>query len=291
MNHSRLFATLAILGGAIAARAQSLEAFQGLYVGNGGAFTAIDSNGGANDVNSAFNTSASFTGMNGNGDQQTMTVSGSAYSSAGYGNMHVFGQGTVSNSYYNASNSPMYDGNFDPNGSPDLIAIHGNAGWSDTFTYWGTQLSGYKVNYWFQLEGTVSGDIEAGLNFSTSDGSVLPFQPRTTLGNVLWISPDYDVVWGVPFDVNADFYAGMTTYASTKADGSTYSSSADYSNTLTLAGIVITDPNGNVFNDWTLESASGTNYAHGAVPEPTSILALLSGLGLLGVRRRRARAI
>jgi hypothetical protein len=267
-------------------RAQSTFAFQGLYAGNSGAFTSIDGNGSPNNGSNPFVTSHSFIGNDSHGSQQTMTVSGSAWSNASYGKIHISGQGTVTNPYYNSNNSPYYDGNFDPNGSPDLLAINGNAGWSDTFTYTGIQGTGYKVNYYFRLEGVVSGDIEAGLNFSTSDPGGQSFNPRTHLANELWITPFYQIDWNQPFNVSADFYAGMNTHVSQHAEAVSYSGSANYGNTLELAGMVVVDANGNEVTGWTMSSASGTTYPTGAVPEPSSVIGVLLGLGYLARYRR-----
>lgn len=268
-----------------------LEAFQGLYVGNGnGAFTGVEGNGGANDASNPFRTSKSFTGLNSQGVRNTMTVSGSAYSSSSYGSIHIYGAGTVTNPYYNATNAPYYDGSGDPNpmGSPDQIAIHGNAGWGDTLTYTGLQGTGYLVNYYFRLEGTVSGDTEAGLNFSTSATNAPSYNPRTRNGNELWITPDYRVDWGVPFDINVDFFAGLTTYVSQRAEGATISGSADYSHTLTLAGIVVKDATGKPVTGWSVGSAAGASYPQ-VVPEPTSLAALALGVGGFVHYRRKNR--
>jgi PEP-CTERM motif len=269
--------------------AQSTFAFQGLYAGNSGAFTSIDGNNGPTNSSNPFTASHSFTGQDSHGNQQTMTVSGSAWSNASYGKIHINGQGTVSNPYYNSNNSPYFDGNFDPNGSPDLLAINGNAGFTDVFTYTGLNGAGYKVNFYFRLEGTVSGDIEAGLNFSTSDPAGLSFNPRTYVGNELWITPYYQVDWNQPLSISADFYAGLNTHVSEHAEGISYSASADYGNTLELAGMVIVDASGAEVTGWTMTSASGTTYPSGAVPEPSSVIGVALGLGYLVRRRKNSR--
>jgi len=286
---------LAVSPAAYAQGSPSLEAFQGIYAGNSGGFTEVLGNGGPNDVSSPFHGSVVFAGSDFSGHSQQMTVDGTAYSSASYGHMHVFGSGTVTNSYYNPANQPYTDpnGNVNANGSPDLIAVHGNAGWSDTFTYTGLQGTGYTVNYYFNLKGTATSDVEAGLNFSTSDPNGLSYNPRTSQGSALWITPAYQVNWGVPFDISADFYGGMTTYVSQKPDGSTYTATGDYADTLDLNGIQVFDPNGRPVSGWSITSASGTQYPLSSpVPEPGS-LALLAGIAslstLIGCRRRRTR--
>ncbi len=297
MRRLRSLAFVPLLLVVAAAHAQSnypyLEAFQGLYVGNGndGAFVNIDGNGTANGPTDPYVAHASFTGMDSLGATQMMTVDGTAYSSSSYGRIHVFGEGTVSNSYYNAANAPYYDGTGDPNpnGSPDQIAVHGNAGWGDSFTYTGFQGTGYKINYYFRLDGSVSGDVQAGLNFSTSALTDDPnggfYAPRTNEGNALWVTPSYDVVWGTATTVDVDFFAGLTTYVSQYADGSSISGVADYSNTLVLENIVITK-DGLPVSGWSMSSASNTAYIQ-PVPEPASLAAL--GVGALALIRRRRR--
>lgn len=293
-------ALLTVLHTSPAHAQDSLEAFQGIYAGNFGAFAAVAGNGGPNDASDPFQATVQFTGDDHNGAPQTMTVSGTAYSSASFGQMHVYGSGTITNSYYSPTNTPYTepDGTVHLDGSPDLVAVHGNAGWADTFTYTGLQGTGYKVNYYFALEGTATGDVEAGLNFSTSDPSAPSYNPRTNAGSALWITPDYQVDWDVPFTVSADFYGGMTTYVSQYPDGSAYSATGDYADTLTLAGIQIVDANGTPVTGWSLVTSSGTQYPLGApTPEPGSLALLGSavtlgaGTGLRRLRRARRRTL
>ena len=292
------FLAFALLG--VAAHAQSLEAFQGLYVGNYDAngierFVGIDGNGSANGAADPFVVSGhTYTGQDSQGATQTLTVDGSAYSSSSYGKVHLFGEGTVTNPYFSAANGPAVyadpsDGNntiYDPSGSPDLIGLHGNAGWSDKVTYTGFQGTGYKVNYYFRLEGSVSGDTDAGLNFFYNGNY---FGPRTTQGNELWITPDYDVVWGAEQDLSVDMYAGLTTHLSQDAEGVTISGRADYANTLILEGIVIRDPQGRIVSGYNVSTASGVGYINPiqSVPGPSAGLSL--AVGTLGVLRRRHR--
>jgi hypothetical protein len=288
-----------IVSSSAGAQLPYLEAFQGIYASNGGPtgpFTGVTGSGGPNNSSNPFTGSASFTGLDSSGNQQTMTIDGTAYSYSDYGHVHVYGAGTITNPYYNAAN-PVYvddDGNVNPDGSPDTLSVHGNAGWGDTFTYTGFAGAGYKVNYYFKLDGIVSGDSAAGLNFSTSDPGSPSYNPRTTTGSELWITPWYDVNWGTPFDVFVDFFGGITSDVRSRPEGLTYTGVGNYSDTLTLAGIHIIDSNGNTVTDWNLTSLSGTNYPHfqpSAVPEPGSLSiiggAVIGGLGIL-FRRRRA---
>ena len=286
-----MIATIALSILSVPGRAQTvpyLEAFQGIYAANEGPtgpFTFVTGNGTANDASTPFVGTASFTGLDSNGVTQTMTINGTAFSSSTYGQVHVYGAGTITNPYYNSSN-PAYvnnDGSVNTSGSPDTLSVHGNAGWGDTFTYTGLQGTGYRVNYYFQLEGNVSGDSAAGLNFSTSDPNGSSYNPRTTGGNELWITPFYDVNWGTPFDVYVDFFGGITSDVRNHPEGVTYSGYGNYADTLSLVGINIVDANGNTVSGWDLSTASGTRYPHYqmAVPE-SGVSALLVASGAIG---------
>ncbi len=266
--------------------AASTFAFQGLYAGNDGAFTGIESNSGETSPSNRFTTNASFSGLDRSGNSRTMSVEGSAWSSSQYGKIRIEGEGTITNSYFNTINPAYFDGNLNELGSPDLLAINGNAGFSDELLYTGIQ-GGYKVNFYFYLTGSASGDTEAGLNFSTNAPGSISYNPRTRTGGQLWITPWYDVSPNIPLEISADFYAGMNTYVSTKDDGSTYSSKALYGNTLTLAGMTMQDASGSLVTGWTVNAASGTNYPTGAVPEPATVLALSAGLVALINKRKR----
>lgn len=266
--------------------AQTTFAFQGIYAGNNENFVGDPFNGGPTNAANPFTGSKSWTGLASDGaTQQTMTVSGSAFSYADYGQAHVAASATVTNPYYNPANAPYFDGaTVNEDGSPDLIALHGNAGWTDTFTYTGTQLSGYRVNYYFLLTGSASGDVEAGLNFHASDSPDYE-SFRTSGGSALWITEWHDVVWDVPFDISVDFFGGMTTHVSQRPEGQTIAGSGDWSHTLTLAGINMVDPNGNPYDGWALTTASGTQYPRlAAVPEPGAA-ALLLGIALPALGR------
>jgi len=268
--------------------AQSTFAFQGLYAGNNGAFTSVDGNGGETTSAQPFRTSKDFTGLDSHGHTQTMNISGSAFSNVTYGHIHVAGQGSITNPYFNSTNSPYFDGTLDPNGSPDLLAINGNAGFSDILTYGSPTAArqpGYKVNFYFRLEGSVSGDTLAGLNFSTSDPTGESYNPRTHQSHEIWVTPFYNMEWDHPLTINADFFAGFNTQVSAHPEGVNYSGSAQYGNTLDLIGMTVIDPSGNQVTDFSVSSGSGTNYS--TTPEPGTWLAL--GLGGLAVMRRKRR--
>ncbi len=286
-----------------AAHAQSpsayLYAFQGIYAANGGStgpFTGVTGNGTPTFSSDPWQGSASFTGLDSRGQQQTMTINGTAYSSAGYGDLHAYGAGTITNPYYNPAN-PAYvnpDWSVNTAGSPDTLSVHGNAGWVDTFTYTGLTGPGYYVNYLFQLDGFAQGDAAAGLNFTMDGPGGGYYGPRTTEAGALWSTPDFQVYFGEDYGITADFFGGITSDVRNHPEGVDYSGYGDYSMTLKLVGIEIKDSQGNLASGWSLKTASGTFYplieGSPTVPEPGS-LALFVGLGLAGgqvwLRRRK----
>src|SRR5205085_7717151 len=109
-------------------------------------------------------------------------------------------------------NTPYYDTStqtFDPNGSPKVPVVSGLASFEDSFTYTGLQGIGYKVNYLFHIDDTSSGPGSAVLNFRASDSATTEvFQTGFTPGPI-WATDWHDVVWGLPMDVNALFFAGF----------------------------------------------------------------------------------
>lgn len=280
-----------------AAHAQYVYAFQGIYAANGGStgpYTGVTGNSGMNDASSAWSSSASFTGLDGSGVQQTMTISGTAYSSADYGQIHVYGGGTITNPYYNAANAAYVnpDWTVNPDGSPDTLSIHGNAGWGDTFTFTGLTGPGYYVNYLFQLEGTTEGDAAAGLNFAMDGPGGGYYGPRSTTAGQFWSTPDYQLTWGNDYGITVDFFGGITSDVRDHPEGVDYSGYGNFADTLTLVGIEVKDANGSLASGWSLQTASGTRYnlieGPAAVPEPGA-MALLIGAGMAGVGFMRRR--
>jgi hypothetical protein len=275
---------LALISLMSAASAQSLEAFQGDYAGNDGAFFGINGYSGADNASNPFTDTESFTGMDSMGNQQTETLNATAYSSATYGSATAYGSGTVTNPYYNAANPAYFDGTtFDPNGSPDLLSSHGNAGWSDTLIFSGVA-STDQISFIFNLTGSGSGPIAAGINFTTDSAGGTYYGNSTTSTSAQWVTPFYALNSGNELEFGVDYYAGMTSYTSQMPEGVTYTGS--FLSYLNLTGIEVTDANGNLVTGWSAQAASGTTYPQ-AVPEPTGFL--IFGMGLAGVLLRRKR--
>jgi hypothetical protein len=217
------------------------------------------------------------------GVQQTMTFYATAYSSSTYGYATAYGAGTVLNPYYNAGNTPLFDGTtYDPNGSPDSLSSHGNAGWSDTLTFSGLS-AGDAVSFTFNLQGSGSGPIAAGLNFSTDSGGGTYDGFSTTSPNETWITAYHPLNAGGEIGINVDYYAGLTSYTSLMPEG------VDYSgwllSHLALNGISVEDANGNLVSGWSVSAASGASYPF-ATPEPSGFLAVGAGMVWVFGRRR-----
>ena len=95
-------------------------------------------------------------------------------------------------------------------------------------------------------------------------------------GGSTFFSLDLPMNWDQPWDVKV----GLLAWAYGQAD-------ADFLSTATLTGVELFDANHVQVTQFSLTSASGTNYLN-PVPEPATWVLLLSSLGVLafGVRRK-----
>ena len=101
-----------------------------------------------------------------------------------------------------------------------------------------------------------------------------------------WATMDYAINGNSPQTITIQFDSSFSMSTQNYPDGSTVSGEANFSDTLTLAGIEIVDANGNPVSGVTVTSASGTSYD--VVPEPTAVTCLLlaAAVLLIVVRRR-----
>lgn len=251
---------------------------------------ALDSN--ASSVGSfvSATTSRSFTGMDRNGDEQTMQFSGATSASVEFGRIHTAASGSLVNSYFNEENPFFWDGTtVNEEGSPDNFRNVGLGSFTDVLTYGGGARAGHDAQYVFFVEGNVTGDgINAFLGATIANTPRQFFDINPPVGR----SGNYYATTKVPvgaltgqvavIDFNAQFRAKPFELE----DGSSVIGSGDFSATATLVAIEIYDENGNLVTDATAVGASGTTYATiRPVPEPASMAAL--GLGALALLRRR----
>lgn len=98
-------------------------------------------------------------------------------------------------------------------------------------------------------------------------------------------------MWG-DISSNASAFACTTSLAGCTGSSS-LSSTVDFGHTMYWGGISsLTDSFGNAVNNYSVSSASGFDYRYSAVPvpEPSAVMMLLAGFGLVGaIARRRSR--
>ncbi len=92
-------------------------------------------------------------------------------------------------------------------------------------------------------------------------------------GSSVFRSVALPMVWGQPWDVKV----GLLAWSYGTADN-------QFLNTATLSGFEFFDANGIAVNDFSVSSASGTNYLN-PVPEPSAAALLLMGIALIAWRR------
>ncbi len=129
-------------------------------VNNGGYIASLDFSYVTDNSTASAYAMPSFTGMDGMGNTQTMTFTGSTVSQSDYGRLHVLTTGTLANSYYNVNNQPYANANgniINTAGSPTSLTTLGFAVFNDTLQYGGALQSGYKARYIFHVDGTNSG--------------------------------------------------------------------------------------------------------------------------------------
>jgi hypothetical protein len=230
-----------------------------------------------------------FTGLDGNGNTQTMIFSGTDTASADSGGLHLYASVTALNTYNNPANAPYDngDGTANPNGSPDTLLALGFAGFNDTLQYGGSIQAGYKARYIFHVEGTNSDyGAAADLSFTIAgfpSESFFDFAPGPFVAD--WATQEYDVSGVTPQQVNVQFSNQAVLDLFNYSDGLNLQSVSNFSDTLTLAGIEVFDANGNPVTGVTITGANGYVYPT-VVPEPSALASLIAPLAVLTRRRR-----
>lgn len=239
-----------------------------------------------------------FTGKDGNGNIQTMEFNGTTTTQSTYGQLHSYATGTVTNSYYNTSNSPYvldkYATQADTSGSPTTLCSLGFSTFNDTLTFGGSLQPGYEARYIFHVDGTNTGyGVVSDLAFNIGNQSEGFFAFDQGYNDDIWATKGYSI--DTPQSLNIQFSNQFVLNTWEVADGSTITGTSNFSETLTLAGIMVVDSSGAIVDPslWTVSSDSGTSYTKLStmpVPEPSSLFTLGGAIGLLGLKfRRRTR--
>ncbi|MBX3740306.1 MAG: PEP-CTERM sorting domain-containing protein [Akkermansiaceae bacterium] len=233
--------------------------------------------------------SATFNGIDRNGDDATMTFTGSSSASSGYGRMHTYASGSVQGSYFNPENPEYYNspsGFVNEEGTPDQIIAYGQAAYSDTFTYTNTSAA-LTVNFLYQVSGAFLGDAGYHSVYVEFNGQSDYILLRADDGNFInrtWATQPFNILLNEPNAHRATTLSQFDFRPEYHQDGQDYSGTVDFSNTVTLVGMELRDGNGNLVTGWSLNAASGTTYP---IPEPSALV--LSALGTLALAGRRRR--
>ncbi len=226
--------------------------------------------------------------------------SGTADSSASYGSLGAAAQGSIAGGV--------------PQSNLALFDSVSAATFSDTLTATSPLVassSAGSVRYQFRVDGSMSslgapGPFLFGENYTVLDvqqgngpvfevlnahvrrgglgtitNAVPPAGWSTSTGvlsgSSVFNSVAMPMVWGQPWDVKV----GLLAWAYGTADN-------EFLNTATLSGFEFFDANGVAVSDFSLSSASGTDYLH-PVPEPTVAALLLLGISLMARGRLSTR--
>ena len=234
--------------------------------------------------------STTFTGLDSNGNIQTMSYSGDGMASADYGLLRTQASGSVSNIYYNPDNPPLVEpgDSINPDGSPSNIQVSAQAVATDTLQFGGSLQAGYQARYQFRLTGVIS-DPSAffTMGVTIAGNSERYFSPDDFVGNLLefYGTQSYPVNGSTPQEVRIQVLSSFAPGISSRPEGSSASGEADFFNTIVLERIEMLDADGNLVppTEWTVTAASGTNYP---VPEPSGLALLLSLIPALVIVRR-----
>lgn len=290
MTRSFAFAAALALAALSGAQSRYAEALIGA-TNSGFSLPAIDSNRSSDGSFVETFVHRSFTGLNGQGVETTMTLDAHATGQAGYGRLRTYATGSLTNAYRNEANPLYYDGeNVNEDGSPDSFGTLGYAGFTDLLTYGGTAAAGYRASYTFFIEGTATGDSLSAYVYAKIGDN-----PRELLNADLSTrGPIAQYVTTQRYAIDGALQQTVDVIASAQFNPSTFgepsflSGEADFDSTTTLSGIQLYDADDNLVADFTLTSASGTSYPISPVPEPASLAALAVGGAALLRRRKRA---
>lgn len=291
-------ATLAILGFASMAHAQSRFSFAANSAGNEDEFGW---NSGAIAMNSGFsssgnavtaNTNKNFTGEDSWGDQQTMNVSASSFATAEYGILKTRAAATITNPFFSSSN-PWY---WNPNtsqvneetGVPDYFLFAGTASYNDTFSYTGLG-AGFTVNFFYHVDGRLIGDAAYTTLWVTNNGVTEYFDVEADENGFVsqtFVTQKYTPNANSQIVHTTSLTSGVVARLYDMNEGGVFSAESDFDSTVTMTGMAVYDASGNIVSGWTVDSLSGTTYP---VPEPAT-MSILGVAALAAIRNKRKKS-
>ncbi len=237
-----------------------------------------------------YSTNMSYSGLDQNGDWNTMNFDGTGTVRGDYGVIKTRYQGTLYNSFFNEENTPLFDsveGNYDSSGTPDVIQGVTTAGWVDTLQYGGTA-TGYMATYVFRI----TGENENYKSFSLLDVTVgsganqrFTFYNPGPVEQIVRTDPVFIGQAGQKASVQMSsiFQPNLKELSL----GEDLYGDSNFSNTVEFLGLELRDMDGNLVTDVTITGMSGTMYQ--PVPEPATMV-IVGGLIGLGILKRRKSA-
>lgn len=207
-----------------------------------------------------------FTGLDSNNNTRIMVFSGESRASSTFGTLRVRASGELTNTFYNPDNEPFYQPDsqiFNPDGVPDLLSLTAQARFEDWIQFGGfvTQL---YVSYRFRITGRIEGNVPPPQMFFQVEGHPLEIwtAPAGQQGDFVhfWATQRYLVSSLTPKPVRVWTWVQYRTNTQDWPEGSNVSGTIDMGNTVSLDDIIVTDKEENIVTEWTMESASGTDY-------------------------------
>jgi len=255
--------------------------------GGGLVFPTLDeySNNGGVLLEKDFDTT--FSGLNQDGEEAVMGLSGSASASATYGTIRTRASGTLTNSFYNSENTPFHNsqtGETDYDGVPDIFNIQAQAGWTDKLAAGGTA-NNYISTWIFDVTGSTSGSWAFSylqVKIGNNDAQGISFSESTVNRRVRFSG---FAIGNGQENIDISVYTTFQPQSQLISQGATASGASNFGNTVKFVGVELRDTNGNLVNT-SITSASG--YTYNVVPEPASMIALGAGLAAL-IRRKKSR--
>jgi hypothetical protein len=213
----------------------------------------------------------------------TSTAAYDSYGIASYGTLGSFVSATVQA----VTSGP----------APTQVDVVNDALFVDTFTFTGVGDCG-GVPCALTGPGTIEMQVEVQGSTQNPNGAdagyIMIFNPGSdqnassnsalSTTNSLVVSQPLSIVFGQP----ETFTLILFTAGAFDSFAADESFQVNYAQTATLVGFQVEDSNGNPVTDFGVTAASGTEYPDTAVPEPSSVMLLLSvALGIGLVLRRR----